>query len=175
MGIQNTTPKANPAWIFTVPPAKGWTRAGISLPPRGGNALQIVVTSCGGAGLHPSGAYCAVSNDGAEPASPCPGVPLPLRAYDSCGAPAGGGGLLAGAGAMAGAVVGGVVAAVLLGAALAWRAAAARGGAGGKSVSLRAPPSARRAPAVVRAVISHTLPAPLRERSARGVHVAKPL
>jgi len=179
MGVQNTSaPRANPAWIFTVPPARGWTRGGLSLPPRGTNALQIVATSCGAGGLHESGAYCATSNGGAEPASPCPGARLPLAAFDSCGAPAAGGGAAPGgaAGALAGAAAGWLAATALLaalaaGAAIRWRATAAARRAGVKGVVATPPPGAARLrsrqPSAVRAVIEHTMPAPLQGRRQR--------
>jgi hypothetical protein len=184
MGIQNTTPKANPAWIFTVPPARGWTRAGISLPPRGNNALQIVATSCGAGGVDLSGAYCAASNGDVEPASPCPGVALPLRAFDSCGAPSSGGGGGGGeggggngpaeaSGALVGVIAGSVSGAALLalaaGLALRARARARAAARAGKLLSVRAgPPRFRRAPSFgVRAVIAHTLPQTLSVRRSR--------
>jgi hypothetical protein len=72
--------------VWGIQPLAGWTRSGISLPARGANYLRIV-TDCGSAARDSTGAYCAESNGGAAPASPCAAsVVLPLASYDNCGA-----------------------------------------------------------------------------------------
>jgi hypothetical protein len=85
LGVPNASSPGGRQWgVPTVfDPSVRWSRAGITLPPRGANVLRIEAV-CGGAGVDASGAFCAETTR-APPASPCgAGVALPLDAFDSC-------------------------------------------------------------------------------------------